>query len=105
MGPRVRELLKKYIYREVSGGMVVGGEGSYLVVSGLCEVNSFRSIEGCRFWLEEVIRVGVDFLELELRVLLILRGSDPSWSLTNVSLKLLYFPFLPRSGGFDASQP
>ena len=46
--------------------MVVGGEGSYLVVSGFCEVNSFCSIEGCRFWLGEVVRVGVDFLELEI---------------------------------------
>ena len=66
MGPRVRELLKKYIYREVSRGVVVGGEGSYLVVSGFCEVDSFCSIEGCRFWLGEVVRVGVDFLELEI---------------------------------------
>ena len=40
-----------------------------------------------------------------MRVLLILRGLDPSWFLTDVSLRLLYFPFLPRSGGFDASQP
>ena len=45
MGPRVRELLK-CIYREVSGGVVVGGEGSYLVASGLCEVNSFCSLRG-----------------------------------------------------------
>ena len=66
MGPRVRELLKKYIYREVNGGVAVGGEGSYLVVSGLCEVNSFCSIEGCQFWLGEVVRVGVNFLELEI---------------------------------------
>ena len=66
MGPRVRELLKKYIYREVSGGVGVGGEGSYLVASGLCEMNSFCSIEGCRFWLGEVVRVGVDFLELKI---------------------------------------
>ena len=49
MGPKVRELLRKYIYREVSGGVVVGGEDSYLVVSGFCEVDSFCSIEGCRF--------------------------------------------------------
>ena len=66
MGPRVRELLRKYIYREVSGGVGVGGEGSYLVESGFCEVDSFCSIEGCRFWLGEVVRVGVDFLELEI---------------------------------------
>ena len=65
MGPRVRELLK-YIYREVSGGVVVGREGSYLVASGLCEVNSFCSIEGCQFWLEEVVKVGVDFLGLKI---------------------------------------
>ena len=66
MGPRIRELLKKYIYREVSGGVAVGGEDSYLVASGFCEVDSFCSIEGCRFWLGEVVRVGVDFLELEI---------------------------------------
>ena len=65
MGPRVRELLRKYIYREVSRGVVVGGEGSYLV-SGFCEVDSFCSIEGCQFWLGEVVRVGVEFLELEI---------------------------------------
>ena len=46
--------------------MVVEGKGSYLVVSGFCEVNSFCSIEGCRFWLGEAVRVGVDFLELEI---------------------------------------
>ena len=33
MGPRVRELLGKYIYREVNGGVVVGGMDSYLVGS------------------------------------------------------------------------
>ena len=66
MGPRVRELLKKYIYREVSRGVVLGGEGSYLVANGFCEVDSFCSIEGCQFWLGEVVRVGVDFLELKI---------------------------------------
>ena len=40
-----------------------------------------------------------------MRVLLILRGSDLSWSLTNVSPKPLYFPSLLRSGGFDTFQP
>ena len=59
VGPRVRELLRKYIYREVSGGVVVGGKNSYLVASGFCEVDSFCSIEGCRFQLGEVVRVGV----------------------------------------------
>ena len=44
----------------------MGGEGSYLVASGFCEVDSFCSIEGCRFWLGEVARVGGDFLELEI---------------------------------------
>ena len=48
------------------GGVVVGGEDSYLVASGFCEVDSFCSIEGCRFWLRELVRVGVDFLELEI---------------------------------------
>ena len=56
MGPRVRELLRKYIYREASRGMVLGGEDSYLVASGFCEVDSFYSTEGCRFWLGEVVR-------------------------------------------------
>ena len=40
-----------------------------------------------------------------MRVLLILRGLDPPWFLTDVSFRLLYFPFLPRSGGFNTSQP
>jgi len=66
MGPRVRELLRKYIHREVSGGTVVGGVDSYLVESGFCEVGNFCSIEGYRFWLGKVVRVGVDFLELEI---------------------------------------
>ena len=66
MGPRVSEVLGKYIYREVNGGVIVGGVDSYLVASGFCEVDSFCSIEGCRFWLGEVVRVGVDFLELEV---------------------------------------
>ncbi len=66
MGPRVRELSRKYIHREVSGGTVVGGVDSYLVESGFCEVGNFCSIEGYRFWLGKVVRVGVDFLELEI---------------------------------------
>ena len=72
------------------------------MVSGSCEVDSFCSIEGFRFWLGEVVRVGVNFLELEIESS---RGSDPSWSLTNVSPKPLCFPFLLRSGGFDTFQP
>ena len=58
--------MRKYILREVSGGVVVGGVDSYLVESGFCEVDSFCSIEGYKFWLAEVVRVGVDFLELEI---------------------------------------
>ena len=38
----------------------------YLEESGLCEVDSFCSIEGYRFWLGEVVRVGVDLLELTI---------------------------------------
>ena len=55
MGLRVSELLGKYIYKGVNGGVVVGGVDSYLVASGCCEVDSFCSIEGCRFWLGEVV--------------------------------------------------
>ena len=41
MGFRVSELLGKYIYKGVNGGVVVGGVDSYLVASGFCEVDSF----------------------------------------------------------------
>ena len=60
MGPRVRALLRKYIHREVSGGVVVGVD-LHLVESRFCEADSFCSIEGYRFWLGGVVRVGVDF--------------------------------------------
>ena len=43
-----------------------GRVDSYLVESGLYEVGSFCSIKGYRFWLGEVSRVEVDFLELEI---------------------------------------
>ena len=66
MGPRVRELFRKYIHMEISRGVVVGGADSYLVESGLCEADSCCSIESYRFWLGEVSRVGVDLLELEI---------------------------------------
>ena len=66
ISPRVRELLGKYMYKEVHRGMVVGGVYLYLVTSGSCEVDSFCFIGGCRCWLGAVVRVGVDFLELEI---------------------------------------
>ena len=53
-------------YWEVSGGVVVRRVDSYLVESKFCKVGSFCSIEGYRFWLEEVSKVRVDFLELEI---------------------------------------
>ena len=58
--------MEKYIPQGVSRGVVVGRVDSYLVESGLYEVGSFCSIKGYRFWLGEVSRVEVDFLELEI---------------------------------------